>query len=371
MIPVNEPLLDGNELSYVSECISGGWISSEGPFVQRFERSFADQVGRSFGVAVVNGTAALQLAVEALRLEPGSEVIMPSFTIISCASCLVRLGLKPVLVDCDPLTMNSTIDHYRAALTPKTRALMVVHLYGLPVDIDPIVDFAKENNLLIIEDAAEMIGQTYRGRQCGSFGDVSIVSFYPNKHITTGEGGMVLMDRADLHERTCRLRNLAFIPPRRFVHEEFGWNYRMTNIQAALGVAQLEKLDRNIALKREIGTRYDAALAGIRGATLPVSKTEYAENIYWVYTIVLDPEHPLDATSAMQKLSEAGIGTRPFFWPMHEQPVLQNIFPEYRDLKLPVSEHLARKGFYIPSGLGLDLEKIDEISEAVRNVIEL
>ena len=182
---------------------------------------------------------------------------------------------------------------------------------------------------------------------------------------------MVLTDRADLYERTCRLRNLAFIPPRRFVHDEFGWNYRMTNIQAALGVAQLERLDRNIALKREIGGRYDAALAGINGATLPVSKTEYAENIYWVYTIVLDPEHPLDATSATQKLSEAGIGTRPFFWPMHEQPVLQNIFPEYRDLKLPVSEHLARKGFYIPSGLGLDLSKIDEISEAVRNVIEL
>lgn len=370
MIAVNEPLLDGNELTYVSDCIRSGWVSSEGPFVRRFETEFAESCDRRFGVAVVNGTAALQLAVEALQLEPGDEVILPSFTIISCAAALARLGLVPIPVDCDVRTMNSTAEHYEEAVTPRTRALMIVHIYGLPVDIDPILALAEKHNLKVIEDAAEVIGQTYKGRPCGSFGDISVTSFYPNKHITTGEGGMVLCDDEALFERLSLLRNLAFIPPRRFVHEEFGWNYRMTNIQAALGVAQLENLDRNIALKRRIGHAYNQYLGGIEGASLPLPVTDYAENIYWVYTIVIDADRRLDADRAMMELAQRGIGTRPFFWPMHEQPVLRNLFPQLRQLKLPVSEHLARKGFYIPSGLGLDLDQIPLISQAVRDVVE-
>lgn len=370
MIAVNEPLLDGNELNYLTECIRTGWISSEGPFVHRFEKEFAAGCGREFGVAVNNGTAALQLAVEALQLQPGDEVILPAFTIISCASAIARLGLVPVPVDCDPITMNSTVEHYRAAITPRTRAIMVVHIYGLPVDMDPILELAASHDLKVIEDAAEMIGQTYRGRPCGGFGDVSIVSFYPNKHITTGEGGMVLTNDKALFDRLALLRNLAFIPPRRFIHEEFGWNYRMTNLQAALGVAQYENLARNVALKRQIGKLYNKHLAGLKGATLPLASTPYADNIYWVYTIVLDAEHPLDADGAMAALAEAGIGTRPFFWAMHEQPVLRRMFPQLAELSMPNAEHLARKGFYIPSGLGLDLAKIPEISEAVRHVVE-
>jgi perosamine synthetase len=370
MIAVNEPLLDGNELTYVSECIRTGWISSEGPFVKRFETEFAQSCNRNFGVAVINGTAALQLAVEALELTPGDEVILPSFTIISCASALVRMGLVPVFVDCDVHTMNSTADQYEAAITPKTKALMVVHIYGLPVDMDPILALAKQHNLKLIEDAAEMIGQTYKGRPCGSFGDVSITSFYPNKHITTGEGGMVLCDEETLFARLSLLRNLAFIPPRRFVHEEFGWNYRMTNIQAALGVAQLENLGRNIEIKRRIGELYDQHLAGLKGASLPLPATDYAQNIYWVYTIVIDADRNIDADRAMAELARRGIGTRPFFWPMHQQPVLRRLFPGLEVTHLPVSEHLARKGFYIPSGLGLDLAQIPFISQAVRDVVE-
>ena len=370
MIAVNDPLLDGNELTYVSECIRTGWISSEGPFVKRFEEEFAASCQRRFGVAVANGTAALQLAVEALQLDPGDEVVLPSFTIISCASALARAGLIPVFVDCDRLTMNASVEHYEAAITERTKALMVVHIYGLPVDMDPILALAEKHGLKVIEDAAEVIGQTYNGRPCGSFGDISITSFYPNKHITTGEGGMVLCDDPSVFDRLALLRNLAFIPPRRFIHEEFGWNYRMTNIQAAIGVAQLEKLDRNVAIKRQIGGLYNRQLAGLKGASLPIPSTGYADNIYWVYTIVIDADRELNADAAMAALGKRGIGTRPFFWPMHEQPVLRRLFPHLTRVSPPVSEHLARKGFYIPSGLGLDLEKIPFISEAVRDVIE-
>jgi perosamine synthetase len=369
MIPVNEPLLDGNELKYLTECITTGWVSSEGPFVERLEREFATVSGRKQGVAVCNGTAALQIAIEALDLPHGSEMIIPSFTIMSCAFPLVRLGIKPVPVDCDPLTFNSTVAHYEAALTDKTSAIMLVHLYGLPVDLDPILAFAKKHNLKVIEDAAEVIGQTYKGRPCGSFGDVSTVSFYPNKHITTGEGGMVLADDPDIIQRCKHLRNLAFDPKRRFRHHELGWNYRMTNLQAAVGCAQLEKLDRNVKLKRQIGHAYDAALAGARHVALPVTRTSYAENIYWVYTLVLANDVAADAETVMRQLQAQGIGTRPFFYPVHQQPVLRDLYPDYATRRLPHAEMLAVKGFYIPSGLGLKLDQIPSVAEKIHNVL--
>lgn len=369
MIPVNEPSLRGNELKYVTECIETGWISSEGPFIGRFENAFAAATSRSYAIATSNGTTALELAAAALSLEPGDEVLVPSFTIISCASCLVREGLKPIPVDCDLLTMNSQLRHYEAALTDRTKAIMVVHIYGLPVDMDPILEFARKHGLKVIEDAAEVIGQTYKGRPCGSFGDVSTFSFYANKHITTGEGGMVLTNDPRISERCKTLRNLGFKPPRRFVHDELGWNYRLTNVQAAIGLAQLEQLDAHVAKKRAIGARYNECLAGLPGVQLPVPHTSYAENIYWVYSLVLSSEFPVDADVVMAELTEAGIGVRPFFWPLHEQPVLRRLYPQYRDLSLPNAEHLARKGFYVPSGLGLDLDRIPEICEQIRRVI--
>jgi len=369
MIPVNEPLLDGNELKYVSECVTTGWISSEGPFVQRFEEEMAESCDRQHGIAVVNGTAALQLAFEALGLVSGDEVIVPTFTIISCVSCLVRLGLKPVFVDCDPLTFNSSIDEIKAVLTTRTKAILVVHIYGLPVDMDPVLALAKKHSLKIVEDAAEMIGQTYKGKICGSFGDISIFSFYPNKHLTTGEGGMILTNNADLANKCRSLRNLSFQPPRRFIHDEFGWNYRMTNIQAALGVAQLENLSRNVDLKRQIGAAYNKSLSGIANIQLPVVKMDYADNIYWVYTVVLNDDLGVDADVVMQKLSAEKIGTRPFFWPMHEQPILHRHFPELKSLSLPHSVRIARKGFYLPSGLGMNIQNISKICEKLENVI--
>ena len=285
-IPVNEPLLTGNAKKYLAECIDTGWISSEGPFVQRLEEEMSQRAGRKFGVAVTNGSAALDVAVAALGLGPGDEVILPTFTIISCAASIVRAGATPVVVDCDADTWNMTAEHVEEKITARTRAIMVVHIYGLPVDMDPIVTVAEKHGLKIIEDAAEMHGQTYKGKPCGSFGDISTFSFYPNKLVTTGEGGMVLTDDPVLAEKCRSLRNLCF-QKKRFVHEELGWNFRMSNLQAALGVAQLENLDDFVERKRRMGRRYSEMLSDISWLQLPLATTDYAKNIYWIYGLVL------------------------------------------------------------------------------------
>ncbi|HSQ05771.1 MAG TPA: DegT/DnrJ/EryC1/StrS family aminotransferase [Burkholderiales bacterium] len=367
-IPVNTPLLDGNEAEYLAECIRTGWISSEGPFIPRFESAMAKIAGRQHGVAVTNGSVALDIAVQALKLNPGDEVIIPTFTIISCAAAVVRAGLTPVVVDCDPKTWNMTVEGVEAAITPRTRALMLVHIYGLPVDLDPIMELARKHDLRVIEDAAEMHGQTYRGLPCGGFGDLSTFSFYPNKHITTGEGGMVLTDDEALAERVRSLRNLCFQPQQRFVHEELGFNARMTNLQAALGVAQTERLEEVVAIKRRIGQRYEELLEDVELVQRPVPRTNYADNIYWVYGIVLDDKIAFDAREAMGRLAAKGIGTRPFFWCMHEQPVLRKAGLFARDSH-PHAERIARRGFYLPSGLGLTDEEIARSADALREIL--
>ena len=366
-VPVNEPLLDGNEKKYLQECVDSGWISSEGPFVGRLERELAQRVGRSCGVAVCNGTAALDAAVAALGIGPGDEVILPTFTIISCIGQIVRSGARPVLVDSDPITWNMDVARIEERITSRTKAIMAVHIYGLPVDMDPLLELARRHGLKVIEDAAEMIGQTYRGRPCGGFGDLSTFSFYPNKHITTGEGGMIVTDNPTLDERCRSLRNLCFKPQKRFVHDELGWNLRMSNVQAALGVAQLERLDEFVARKRRIGRRYNEMLSDVAGIQLPLPATEYAENIYWVYGLVLDDDLNFDAEKAMRRLAVRGIGTRPFFWPMHEQPVFRNR-GWFTDERHPVAERIARRGFYIPSGLALDDARQERVVEALKEV---
>jgi perosamine synthetase len=362
MIPVNTPVFNGNEKKYLLECIETGWVSSEGPFVERFENDISCFVGRQHGIAVSNGSAALDVAVRALNLDKGSEVIMPTFTIISPAQSLVNEGLVPVLVDSDLLTWNMDVTQIEAKITTKTKAILIVHIYGLPVDIDPILNLAKRYNLKVIEDAAEMHGQTYKGKQCGSFGDISIFSFYPNKHITTGEGGMILTDNDELANRCRTLKNLCFKAGRRFIHDELGWNYRMTNMQAALGVAQLENIQAIIERKREIGERYNKNLQDLQNLVLPLKSTEYAENIYWVYGLLANTAET--AIEIQKSLGDNKIGTRPFFWCMHEQPVFNK-----RGLFLkeahPHAEKMSRNGFYIPSGLGLGNSEIDEVSEII------
>jgi len=365
---VNEPLLDGNERRYLDDCITSGWISSDGPYVRRFENEFAARVGRKHGIAVCNGSVAIDVAVDALRLGPGDEVIVPTFTIISCLAPLIRAGVTPVLVDADPLTWNMNVDQIEEKITPRTRAIMVVHIYGLPVDMDPLLDIALRHGLRIIEDAAEMHGQTYRERPCGSFGDVSTFSFYANKHVTTGEGGMLVTDDDDLADRCRLLRNLAFGPPRRFVHHEFGWNFRMSNIQAALGVAQLERLDEFLARKRRMGARYTELLGDIDTISLPVPHTDYADNVYWVYGIVLHDEVKPDAEEVMRLLGNLGVGTRPFFWPMHQQPVLREL-GLFDGERYPVAERIATRGFYLPSGMALSDDDIAYAAASLRQVL--
>jgi perosamine synthetase len=368
MIPVNQPLLDGNEKKYLIECIESGWVSSEGPFVSRFEEQFAARVGRRHGVAVCNGTAAIDAVIDALGLGPGDEVILPTFTIISCVNQIARCGARAVVVDCDPLTWNMDVSQIEAKITERTRAIMVVHIYGLAVDMQPVLSLAAEYGLSVIEDAAEMHGQTWRGRPCGSFGDVSVFSFYPNKHITTGEGGMIVTDDDALAE-TCRsLRNLCFQPERRFVHERLGWNLRMTNLQAALGLAQLEQLDRTVDRKRHIGARYSERLAGLRGVQLPLASTADCDNIYWVYGLMLDESTGMDAAQAMKALALCGVGCRPFFYPLHQQPVLRRM-GWFEGETHPVAERMSRQGFYIPSGVGLTDDQLDTVAEQVKAVL--
>lgn len=414
MIPVNEPLLDGNEKKYLNECIETGWISSEGPFVRKFEEKFAARVGRKHGIAVCNGSLALDAAVASLGIGPGNEVIMPTFTIISCAAAIVRTGAKPVLADCDPLSWNMYVEQLKVKVedeiekkgNKRLKAIMVVHIYGLPVDMDPIIEIAEKYELFIIEDAAEAHGLVYRSRgqitedrskrtevrghkaevrkqrtevggwksevgsrPCGSFGDISTFSFYPNKLITTGEGGMILTDDDDLAERCRSLRNLYFQPSKRFVHEELGWNFRFTNLQAAVGLAQLEKLDEHIKLKRRMGKLYTELLTEISELQLPLPITDYAENIYWVYGIVLKDQVPFDAKEAMRRLKEKGVETRPFFWPMHEQPVFRKM-GLFKNEKYPVAERIARRGFYIPSGLALTDVQIKHVATAMCEVMK-
>ena len=358
-IPVNEPLLNGNEKEYLCECIDKGWISSEGPFVKEFEQKMSVVVNRGYGIAVSSGTAALEIAVQALGIGKGDEVIMPTFTIISCAMAVMKVGAVPVLVDSDLYTWNMNVDEIEAKITPRTKAIMIVHLYGLPVKVDRVMALAKKFNLKIIEDAAEMHGQTYNKKPCGSFGDISIFSFYPNKHITTGEGGMVLTDDKEIAERCRMLRNLCFRKDVRYVHDEISGNYRFTNLQAAVGLAQLERLHEFIEKKRWMGRYYTERLQDVEGLILPIEKTEYAENIYWVYGIVLDKNIQADNRTVQRLLEEEG---------MHQQPVYQQQGMFVNEMYLN-AEYLARKGFYIPSGLALTKEQMNIVAEKVLKVV--
>lgn len=376
MIPVNEPFLAQRELEYVTECVRTGWVSSAGRFIEEFENQWAAYCGRRYGIAVSNGTAALQVAVACLGLGPGDEVIMPTFTIISCATAIVYTGGVPVLVDCDPRTWCMDVDQVKSKITPRTRAIMPVHIYGHPVDMDPILNLAERHGLAVIEDAAEVHGAEYlsgRGtihpawRRCGSFGTLSCFSFYANKLITTGEGGMILTDDSKLAEKARSLRNLCFQAHRRFYHEEFGFNFRLTNLQAALGLAQVERIDEIIARKRWIGQEYNCRLSGIPELQLPVEEP-WARNVYWMYGIVLSEETGMDATAFGHKLKQRGIETRPFFLGLHEQPVFHQRGLFLQD-RYPITERIARQGLYLPSGLALTPKQISQVSEAVHEVL--
>jgi perosamine synthetase len=367
MIPVSEPLVTEREIELVLDCLKSGWISSAGKYLDQFENGWAKYCDMPYGIAVSNGTTALQITVQLLDLQPGEEVIMPTFTIISCAQAVTYCRGIPVLIDSDPRTWQMDVSQIEAKITPRTRAIMVVHIYGHPADMDPITEIARKYKLKIIEDAAEVHGAEYKDRKCGGFGDTSIFSFYANKIITTGEGGMVLAKHENLAEKARSLRNLCFQKSRRFLHEETGYNYRLTNIQAALGVAQLERFERIVERKRAIAHAYNKLLKDIPGIELPVEEP-WAKNVYWVYGIIIQGKTGLNGEQFALKLAAKGIETRPFFLGMHEQPVFQKM-GLFKNEKYPVAERLARQGIYIPSGLTIKDNEIEQVSEAIRDIL--
>jgi len=366
MIPVNEPRIGEQEMAYVRECLETGWISSAGQYIDRFETEFAAYCGMKHGIAVANGTVALQLAVASLGFQAGDEIIMPTFTIISCAQAAVYNGATPVLVDSDPETWCMDVSQVESKITSRTRAIMPVHIYGHPVDMDPLRELAQAHDLLIIEDAAEAHGAEYRGRRCGGLGDVSCFSFYANKIITTGEGGMVLTNDDAVAETARSKRNLCFQRQRRFYHTELGFNFRLTNLQAALGVAQLERIDEILARKIEVGRAYTLGLSELP-LQLPVQR-EWASNVYWMYGVVLEDSTGLDATQFAALLADRGVQTRPFFLGMHEQPALRRRGLFIRE-SYPVAERLARQGLYLPSGTAITDEQVAETIAAVTEVL--
>jgi len=365
MIPVNEPLIGEKELEYVTECLKTGWISSAGRFIEAFEEKWAAYCGRKYGIAVSNGSTALQVGVGCLNLQPGDEVIMPTFTIISCALAVIYNGGVPVLIDSDAETWCMDVSQIEAKITPRTKAIMPVHMYGHPVDMDPVIELAKKHKLKIVEDAAEAHGAEYKSKKCGSFGDTSCFSFYANKIITTGEGGMVLTDNAEYAEKARSLRNLCFKKNYRFYHTELGHNFRLTNLQAAIGLAQVERVEQLVEKKRWMGKLYTEKLRDIPELQLPIEKS-WAKSVYWMYGVVLDKKTGIDASELARRLRKHGVDTRPFFLGMHEQPVLHGL-GLCKDEHYPVAEKIARQGLYLPSGLTLTENDINTVVAAVKN----
>ena len=369
-VPVNTPVFNGNEKKYLMDCIDTGWISSSGKYITKFEEEMARYVGMKYGVGVCNGTAALEAAVLSLNLPKNSEVIMPDFTIISCAQAITKAGLIPVPVDCDINTWNIDVTKIEEKITSKTSAIMAVHIYGIPCDMKGILEITKKFNLKLIEDAAEAHGLECDGKKCGSFGDVSIFSFFPNKHITTGEGGMVMTNDDIIAERLRKIRNLFFDVDRKYIHEEIGSNFRMTNMQAAVGLAQLEHIEWTLQKKREIGNYYQKGLECLSDKVyLPIEKTTYADNIYWVFGIVIKDKN-ISSDYIMAELKKIGVDTRHFFYPMHKQPCLLNLgyFDEKCDVNYPNANYIQEHGFYIPSGVGLTKEDQDYVIECLKRV---
>jgi len=369
-IPVNTPLINNKDALSVAKTIKSGWISSEGPSVKEFEKKIAKFLDRRFGCAVSSGTAALEIAIRSLGLNKNDEVIMPSFTIISNAMAIVKSSAKPILVDVNLNTWNIKIEDIEKKITKKTKCLMIPHIYGLANDMDKILEITKKYDLYLIEDAAEVFGLKYKNKQCGSFGDISILSFYANKHITTGEGGMLLTNNPKLNEKFKDYRNLCFGSKKnRFNHYDISWNYRYTNIQATLGLSQLKRIGKIIKKKHEIGNYYYKHFKNIKNIILQPNKLSYCKNIYWVFGIVLKKNNKNNISSVIKKLQSKNIGTRPFFWPMHKQDAFKkkNYF---KNIKLSNSEFISKNGFYLPSGLGLTSKELKFVKDTVISILK-
>lgn len=366
-IPVSIPFVSNKDISIVNKALKKGWISSDGPEVKLFENEFSKKINRKYSIAVSNGSAALEIAIKALNIKKNDEVIIPNFTIISNALAVVKQNAKPVLIDCDLDTWNIKIEDIEKKINKKTKAIIITHIYSYANDMDKILKICKKNKIFLIEDAAEVIGLKYKNKMCGSFGDISTFSFYANKQLTTGEGGMISTNSKNLHDSCKALRNLCFGKKQRFNHDDIGWNYRITNIQAALGLGQLKRLNLVVKRKMEIGEYYYQRLSKNKNIYISPPKISYSKNIYWVVGIVIRNKKVL-ASKIIKKLNSFGIGARPFFWPMHEQDIFKKmkIFPKK---KYPNSSYLGRYGFYIPSFLKISNSEMNYVISKINKLL--
>ena len=367
MIPVAEPCLGEEELKNVIEAVKSGWISSKGKFIEEFEGGFAKYCGVKYGVATANGTAALHLALKSLGINKGDEVIVPTLTFVATANAVIYCNAKPVFVDSHPEYWCIDPEKIEERITKNTKAIIVVHLYGHPCDMDWIMDIAEDKGLYVIEDCAEAHGAEYKGKKVGSFGDIACFSFYGNKIITTGEGGMCVTDNEELAERMRLLRDHGMSRHKKYWHDIVGFNYRMTNLQAAIGVAQLGKLDEFIEKKRQIAKWYAEELKELEEKGLIELHPEmpWAKCVYWMYSILIGDEAKISRDELMKKLEEKGIETRPFFIPMHILPIHK------RDKRFPVAEKLAREGVNLPSSVKLNREDVEIIVDCLRRFLKL
>jgi len=366
-IPVSIPYISNQDIRVVNKVLKKGWISSDGPEVKLLESEFSKKIGRKYSTAVSNGTAALEIAIKALNIKKNDEVIIPNFTIISNGLAVVKQKAKPVLVDCDLGTWNMKIEDIEKKINKKTKAIMITHIYSYANDMDKILKICKKHKIFLIEDAAEVIGLKYKNKMCGSFGDISTFSFYANKQLTTGEGGMISTNNPHLYNRCKSLRNLCFGKKQRFNHEEVGWNYRITNMQAALGISQLKRLNSVVKRKMQIGKYYFKRLSTNKNIYLTPPKISHSKNIYWVVGVVIRNKKVL-ASNIIKKLNSYGVGARPFFWPMHEQKIFKKM-KIFSKKKYPNSSYLGRYGFYIPSYLKITNSEMNYVISKINKLL--
>ncbi len=365
-IPVCEPVVGKKEEKYVLDCLRTNWISSKGKYVDRFAEEFAQFCGVKHCVLTTNGTTALHLALAALGVGPGDEVIIPAFTMIATAFAVSYTGAAPVLVDSEAETGNIDVAKIEEKITSRTKVILPVHIYGHPCEMGPIMKLAKKHQLFVVEDAAEAHGAEYKGKRCGGIGHLGCFSFYANKIITMGEGGAVVTNNKKIAERLKLLADLAHSPKKRFAHIAIGYNYRLTNLQAAIGVAQLEQVDKFIRARRRNAKLYNRLLKDVPGLRLPIEK-EGAKNVYWMYGVVVGNDFGMGRDDLMAALAKRGIGTRAFFVPMHQQPVYQKM-GLFKGEKYPVAEDLGRRGLYLPSGSGLTPDQIEYVGQTIRTI---
>ena len=367
LFPVSSPYITKKDIDSVNRVLKSGWISSDGPEIKKFEKKFSRFVGRKYSVAVSSGTAALEIAIKALNIKENDEVLIPNFTIISNALAVVRQQAKPVLIDCNLTDWNIKIEDIEKNISKKTKAIIVTHIYSFPNEMDKILKICKKYNLLVIEDAAEVLGISYKNRMCGSFGDISTFSFYANKQVTTGEGGMLSVNSFKIYEKCKSLRNLCFGKLNRFNHDDIGWNYRVTNIQAALGLSQLKNIKHVVKQKMKIGNYYYKKLNKNPNIQILPPSNVFAKNIYWVVGIVIK-KGKITASMLSKKLAKYGIMTRSFFWPMHKQEIFLKQ-KTFKKKKFPNSEHLSKYGLYLPSGLLLKKREIHYICKKLNEIL--